>query len=396
PGLCLGDLIDTLAEKQKVVILIDEYDKPILSNILNENVDKIRDCMKGFYSVLKDRNDEERLLFVTGVSKFCHVSLFSELNNLTDITLKPQFAGMLGFTEEEIRHYFADRIADAAKANNMPVEELIRKLMEWYDGYRFSKADVHVCNPVSISSFFDNEYEFTNYWDSTGTPTFLLELMQKQPYDHEAALKRWYGESIFAAYELEKLDITGLLWQTGYLTIKDIREDAFGMLYMLDFPDREVQSTFTSRLIKTYADTGLEDELMAQIRAFGQAINNDDLDGFMTIFQSFLANIDYNLHIPQEKYYQSIFFMVFKFLGATIDAESCTNEGRIDAYVRTNKAVYIFEFKLNKSAQKAVSQIVDRHYYEKFESCGLPIRMIGVNFNSEKGRIDGWKEMTQP
>ena len=303
------------------------------------------------------------------------------------------YATMLGFTDNEIRKNYADRITEAAKAHGIPEDTLMTRILDWYDGYRFSEADVHVCNPVSLSNFFLKKYKFSNYWDTTGTPSFLVELMRKQSYDYEAALKMWYGESIFAAYELEKLDITGLLWQTGYLTIKDIREDAFGMLYRLDFPDREVQSTFTSRLIKTYAGSGAEDELLAQMRAFGQAINNDDLDGFLTIFQSFLANIDYKLHIPDEKYYQSIFFLVFKFLGASIEAESCTNEGRIDAYVRTAKAVYIFEFKLNKSAKKAVSQIVDRHYYEKFQSCGLPIRMIGVNFNSAKGRIDGWKEM---
>jgi Protein of unknown function (DUF1703)./Predicted AAA-ATPase. len=391
-----GKLIDRLYRKGQVVILVDEYDKPILDNISKDNVGEILMCLKGFYSVLKDRNAMERLLFVTGVSKFSHVSLFSELNNLTDITLDADYAGMLGFTDNEIRKNYADRITEAAKVHGISEDTLMTKILDWYDGYRFSEADVHVCNPVSLSNFFLKKYKFSNYWDTTGTPSFLLELMRKQSYDYEAALKMWYGESIFAAYELEKLDITGLLWQTGYLTIKDIREDAFGMLYRLDFPDREVQSTFTSRLIKTYAGSGAEDELLVQMRAFGQAINNDDLDGFLTIFQSFLANIDYKLHIPDEKYYQSIFFLVFKFLGASIEAESCTNEGRIDAYVRTSKAVYIFEFKLNKSAKKAVSQIVDRHYYEKFQSCGLPIRMIGVNFNSAKGRIDGWKEMALP
>ena len=379
---------------KKVVILVDEYDKPILGNIVNlPQCQKILKVLKGFYSNIKKGEKYIRLAFVTGVSKFSHVSLFSDLNNLTDITLDVDYATMLGFTDNEIRKNYADRITEAAKVHGIPEDTLMTRILDWYDGYRFSEADVHVCNPVSLSNFFLKKYKFSNYWDTTGTPSFLVELMRKQSYDYEAALKMWYGESIFAAYELEKLDITGLLWQTGYLTIKDIREDAFGMLYRLDFPDREVQSTFTSRLIKTYAGSGAEDELLAQMRAFGQAINNDDLDGFLTIFQSFLANIDYKLHIPDEKYYQSIFFLVFKFLGASIEAESCTNEGRIDAYVRTSKAVYLFEFKLNKSAKKAVSQIVDRHYYEKFQSCGLPIRMIGVNFNSAKGRIDGWKEM---
>ena len=186
-----------------------------------------------------------------------------------------------------------------------------------------------------------------------------------------------------------------MLWQTGYLTIKDIRNDD-ETEYRLDFPDKEVQETFNRRLIEFYAGKEKSRDAWSLVRQFRTAIRKDDLDGFMTLFQSFLASISYQIQIPEEKYYQSISFVVFKLLGASIEAESCTNEGRIDAYIRTANAVYIFEFKLNKSAKKAVGQIADRHYYEKFQSCGLPIRMIGVNFNSAKGRIDGWKEMALP
>jgi len=396
PGLCFAELIDTLAKQEKVVILIDEYDKPILNNITDKNVGEILKCLKGFYSVLKDRNKQERLLFITGVSKFSHVSLFSELNNLTDITLNPDYAGMLGFTEAEVRESFADRIPEAARANGVSEEGLMENLMEWYDGYRFSAADVHVCNPVSITKFFANHAAFANYWDSTGTPSFLLELMRKQSYDHEAALNDWYDESVFAAYELNRLDITGLLWQTGYLTIKDVRRNGVEREYSLDFPDREVQETFNRRLIEFYAGTEKSSEAWSLTRQFRTAICNDDLQGFLTLFQSFLASISYNIHIPDEKYYQSIFFVVFKLLDASIEAESQTNEGRIDAYIRTAKTVFIFEFKLNKTARKAVRQIIDRHYYEKFQSAGLPIRLVGVNFNSSKGRLDAWKEMKLP
>ena len=390
-----GSLIDALSRKGQVVILVDEYDKPILDNIANENVKGILKCLKGFYSVLKDRNDKERFLLVTGVSKFSHVSLFSDLNNLKDITLNPEFAGMLGFAEQEIRTNFADCIPEAAKANRVSEEELMQKLCEWYDGYRFSKADCHVCNPVSISKFFGQGYDFSNYWDSTGTPSFLLELMCKQSYDHEAALAEWYGENVFSSYELDRLDITGLLWQTGYLTIKDIRRGITGMQYRLDFPDQEVRQAFMSRLLEFYA--GVQKGLaLSLVQKFYDAIWNDDLPGFMSVLQSFFATIVYDLHIPSEKYYQTIFFIVFKLLGIFIEAESHTNEGRIDAYIRTENAVYIFEFKLNKTARKAVSQIVDRHYYESFQNCGLPVRMVGVNFNAAKGRIDSWKEMQLP
>ncbi|MBR6059741.1 MAG: AAA family ATPase, partial [Victivallales bacterium] len=325
-----------------------------------------------------------------------HVSLFSELNNLTDITMQRDYAGMLGFSEKEIRKYFADRLSDAARSNGVSEAELMENLMAWYDGYRFSEADSHVCNPVSITKFFANSYKFSNYWDSTGTPSFLLELMRRQAYDHEAALNDWYDESVFSAYELDRLDITGLLWQTGYLTIKDIQNDGFDMLYRLDFPDREVQETFNRRLIEFYAGEENSRDAWSFARRLMSAIRREDLEGFMALFQSFLACVPYNIHLPHEKYYQTIFFIVFKLLGSRIEAESCTNAGRIDAYVRTAKTVYVFEFKLDKSSDEAVGQILDRRYYEKFQGCGLPIRLIGVNFDSSKGRIDNWEEGTLP
>jgi hypothetical protein len=393
PGLCLGELIDRLSARRQVVILVDEYDKPILGNLSDANAAGILQCLKGFYSVLKDRNEAERLIFITGVSKFSHVSLFSDLNNLKDITLNPDYAEMLGFSERDIRENFADRLPAAAKANGMSEEELMQRLLVWYDGYRFSDADTHVCNPVSLTSFFDNGYRFSNYWDSTGTPSFLLKLMGDKAYSPETALTRWYNERIFAAYELDKLDITGLLWQTGYLTIKDVRKDDDELQYRLDFPDREVQETFSQRLIDLYAGSACSDEASDLVQQFKSAIRHDDLEGFLTLFQSFLACISYQIQIHEEKYYQSIFFVVFKLLGASIEAESCTNRGRIDAYVRTKTTVYIFEFKLDKSEDEALDQIVDRRYFEKFQSSGLPIRMVGVNFDSKMGRIDGWKEL---
>ena len=388
-----SDLIEKVAGTSQVVILLDEYDKPILENIVQPDIKSIRDTLADFYSAIKAKMDCERFVFMTGVSKFSHVSLFSKLNNLTDITLNRNFAGMLGFTEEDVRKYFADRIPDAAKANEKITEnELLAKVLEWYDGYRFSDADIHVCNPVSITKFFANGYRFSNYWDSTGTPSFLLKLMEKQKYDHEAALNEWYDESVFSSYELDHLDITGMLWQTGYLTIKDVSKDGDEFQYRLDYPDREVQETFSRRLIEFYAGSENSREVLGLVRKFKTAIRNDDLDVFLKLFQSFLASIDYRLHIKQEKYYQTIFFIVFKFLDAAIEAESCTNEGRIDAYIRTVKTIYIFEFKLDKSPEEALEQIIDRRYYEKFQSCGLPIRMVGVNFDSTKGQIDDWKE----
>ena len=337
------NLVSDAAAKSKeksVVVLVDEYDKPILGNISNkDNNQAILDTLKGFYSVIKGCEGLIRFAFITGVSKFAHVSLFSDLNNLTDITLNPEYAGMLGFSEAEIRENFADRIPLAAEANNCTAEELMRTLLKWYDGYRFSDAETHVCNPVSVSKFFNEGYKFSNYWDSTGMPSFLLKLAREKAYDYEAAVSEWYDESIFSAYELDRLDVTGLLWQTGYLTIKEVRRDEDGTEYRLDFPDREVQTTFSRRLIEFFASDEKGDAAWNLTRRFRTSIRNDDLDGFMTLFQSFLANISYDMHLPYEKYYQTIFFVVFKLLGASIDAESKTNEGRVDAYIRTKKKV---------------------------------------------------------
>jgi len=244
------ELILKLSGSDQVVILVDEYDKPILGNIGNPHVPEILDLLKGFYSVIKTYEGFIRFAFITGVSKFAHVSLFSDLNNLTDITLNPQYACMLGFTETEIRKYFADRIPLAAEAKGRTEEQMVSDILKWYDGYRFSAAETHVCNPVSLSKFFANNYVFDNYWDDTGTPTFLVNLSRERGYDYEAALADWYDKSVFAAYELDRLDITGLLWQTGYLTIIETREDEDGMEYRLGFPDCEVQTTFSRRLSK--------------------------------------------------------------------------------------------------------------------------------------------------
>ena len=206
-------------------------------------------------------------------------------------------------------------------------------------------------------------------------------------------MNRFYGESIFSAYELDKLDITGLLWQTGYLTIKEIRQGRCGLQYRLDFPDLEVSETFNIHLLEYYGNVA-KGTTLPLIDSFADAIEADDLNAFMTLFQSFLAGISYDMHLPYEKYYQTILFIVFRLLGASIEAESRTNQGHIDAYICTQKTIYLFEFKLNKTAEEAIGQIVDKCYYEVFLSDARPKRLVGVNFNYKTGQIDRWAETT--
>ena len=378
----------------KTVILVDEYDKPILGNIGNPHVSVILTVLKGFYSNIKKQEGLIRFAFITGVSKFAHVSIFSDLNNLTDITLHSDYAGMLGFTEAEIREYFADRIPLAATANGKSVEELMQWLLKWYDGYRFSKGETHVCNPVSISSFFTNNYKFANYWGKTGMPSFLMALAKKTRFNLERAITEPVSDLAFGAYELDNLDPLGLLWQTGYLTIAEAIPSPFGeTMYRLGFPDLEVEHSFNTQLLAYYS--GMKDASMSSIVfRLTETLRQDDVNAFMKTLQAYFASIPYEIRSGDERSYQTIFFITFLLIGTVIDAESKTNEGSIDAYIRTSKAVYVFEFKLNKTARKAIAQIQDKHYYEKFQGGDLPIVLIGANFNSAKGQINAWAQTT--
>lgn len=386
-------LYDLAAVHGQAVVLVDEYDKPILANVTSPEAKGLLRILKGFYGVIKTYEGKIRFALLTGVSKFSHVSIFSELNNLTDITLDPEYAALLGFTEAEIREYFADRIPAAAAANGLSEEELMKNLLLWYDGYRFSRAQTHVCNPVSVSKFFARGGEFANYWGSTGTPTFLLELAKNTRFDFESALRETYSESVFAAYELDRLPVMGLLWQTGYLTIKEVIREDLDTYYLLGFPDREVRVSFNDTLLKYYTEQP-ELETDDFNRRMRRAIKAGDWQEFLTLFQAFLANVPYSLHLKYEKYYQTIFFCVFELLNGAVEAESRTNAGRIDAVVRTAKTVFLFEFKLDQTADAAVGQILDRKYYEKYRSCGLPIVCVGANFDSSKGQLTGWAETT--
>ena len=401
PQECFIELVKKLAKKGRkqdtdgrVVVLVDEYDKPILSNVTNPNVSEILKLLKGFYGVIKTYEGLIRFAFITGVSKFAHVSIFSDLNNLTDITLHSDYAGMLGFTEAEIREYFADRIPLAARANGKSDEELMQWLLKWYDGYRFSNADTHVCNPVSIATFFSNNYEFANYWGKTGMPSFLLELAKTTRFNFERAITEPVSELAFGAYELDNLDTLGLLWQTGYLTIAETIPSPFGdTMYRLGFPDLEVEHSFNTQLLAYYS--GMKDAAMSSIvYKLTETLRRDDVNVFMKTLQAYFASIPYEIHSGDERYYQTIFFITFLLLGTAIEAESKTNDGSIDAYIRTAKAVYIFEFKLNKTVRKAIAQIKDKHYYEKFQGGELPIYLIGANFNSTKGQLNNWAYTT--
>ena len=391
PGLCFGELIDELSKKGNVVILVDEYDKPILDNITNPDIAQIQRTLKGFYSVLKDRNDRERLLFVTGVSKFSHVSLFSDLNNLTDITMDARFATMFGYTQEELETHFADRIA--ALAGERDIETFKAKIKDWYNGYRFHQNAKTVYNPVSLAKFFEYGGEFNNHWFSTGTPSFLLELIKKQHFNLEEILEKPMSNFAFSAYEIDKLDPLTLLLQTGYLTIDSAVERYGDTLYKLHFPNLEVKGSFETYL--TGDCSGLHaTKVKNTIYQLADNVTAGDVDGFMETMKIFFANVGYDVHLKNENNYQLLFFSIFMLLGISITAESRTNNGRIDAVATNEDFVFVFEFKLNKTDEIALQQIKERDYFRRYMNSGKTIKIIGVNFDQNAAQIDSWKYET--
>lgn len=382
-------LINQLAEKEQVVILVDEYDKPILNNLGKAHARAILDKLKTFYSVIKAFESKARFVFVTGVSKFCHVSLFSDLNNLTDISMDYDYATMFGYTQEEFETYFADRIESACRQLKQSKKQLLPEIKRWYDGYRFHAEAEAVYNPVSLAQFFSKRYEFNNYWFSTGTPSFLMELVKKTCFDFESVLSRPVSAVAFEAFEIDKIDPLSLLLQTGYLTIKSL-ERKFNMpWYWLDFPNQEVSVSFNTYLLNAYVEKSRSDitnfcELLAD------SMVNGDVDRLRKVLETFFAGISYDVHHKDESNFQNIFFAIFRLLGYYIKAESRTCDGRIDAVTETGAWIYLFEFKLDRD-KSALEQIKTKEYFKPYLLSSKRIMLIGVNFDTESGKLSDWQ-----
>jgi len=386
-----GNLIDALSREKQVIILIDEYDKPLLDNLGNlAEATKIREVLKGFYAVIKGLESQIRLVFITGVSKFSKVSVFSELNHLTELTMRDSFATALGLTETEVESYFAEHIYELAQTEGMSKEALLDKIRIWYDGFRFSRAIESVYNPFSIMHLFDAKH-FSNYWFESGTPTFLINLIRDRQHDLEKFQKMHVREAAFSTYEVENLAITPLLYQTGYLTIKDY--DAEKRKYTLSYPNQEVEESFLLWLISTYSYTerSLNETYLWEIV---DALEDNDLDTVFDVLDIFFANIPYDIQIKHEKYYHSIFYLIFMLIGFRTNAEVRTNKGRIDAVVELDQHIYLFEFKLDQSAKIAMKQIREHLYYRKYQRSDKPITYVGVNFSNTKRKVDDWDQKT--
>lgn len=388
-----AELIRKLAEINKVAILIDEYDKPILDNIGRpDQRGPIKDALSGFYGIIKASDQYLRFVLLTGVTKFSRVSVFSKLNNLSDLTMVADYADMLGYTQDELEQCFREHLGAVAQQLGIDPPTLLEKTAQWYNGYRFSTRDIKVYNPVSTMLMLQHR-EFKPYWFETGTPTFLLDVMAAEDYDLRNVEELELDEFDFSTFEVENLRVEPLLFQTGYLTIHDY--DPESMLYTLGYPNFEVKNAFLQYLVDRFSSVRKQ-RAASSLNKMIVALRSEDLDAFFGTLRTFFAKIPYDLQLEHEKYYQSIFYLVFTLIGLRIEAEVKTNAGRADAVVQTDSAIFIFEFKLYDTKEAALAQIKERQYYLKYQDQGKPIHLIGAEFDKDKRNIGEWTIETVP
>jgi hypothetical protein len=380
------ELVLKLSEREKVVILIDEYDKPIIDWLEEpELAGKMRSVLKGFFSILKGNDAHIRFLLLTGVSKFSKAGVFSDLNHLKDITMHNDYSSMLGITEEELKFCFKEHILDFANTKNISTEDLLEKIRFWYNGYNFSSQGISVYNPFSTLLLFDCK-EFKNHWFETGTPTFLIKLMLNKKYDI-LEIPAEVDELQFSSYEIETMKVLPLLFQTGYLTIKKCNLER--MIYTLDYPNFEVKRAFLTFFTESFAERELSETMLYKLI---DNLRENKIDECIIVLRSFFAGVKYDIQIAQEKYYQTIFYVIFTLLGLKIETEVQTNLGRLDAVI-VDRAIFIFEFKFSdlvsydntiekqeSLSKQALGQIKSKKYYEKYLSSGKEIFLIGVAF----------------
>ena len=373
-------LIYDLAQKNggKMVLLVDEYDKPLLGHLGKPDVNRVRDFLKAFYSVIKTNEGMQRFAFITGVSKFSKVSIFSDLNNLNEFSMDARVGTLFGYTHEEVKANFPESLAALGAKLGLDAEATFAKLVHWYDGYLFEENAEHVFNPVSVGKCLSSG-KFDPYWFETGTPSFLLRLMERNPVtldDIEVS------QTSFSVYEPDRPALMSLLYQTGYLTIKNAHDEGEDRVYRLGCPNYEVRKAFSESLSVEFShlDAFEHSSLLNQMLA---ALRSDDVNDMLDALSCFFANIPANITVKREKYYQTLFYAVFVLIGARTFAECWTNRGRVDAVVETPCGIYVFEFKLDGTAEAALAQIKEKGYHEKYLRRGKKVTLVGAAFDAE-------------
>ena len=387
----LTELITTAYEisGKQVVVLIDEYDAPMLDVAHDkETLDVLRNLMRNFFSPLKMCEPMLRFVFLTGITKFSQVSIFSELNNIKNISLDDEYAGVCGITKKELLTQMSEDIDVLAEALEMTREETIAKLKENYDGYHFAPASPDVFNPYSLLNCFDDK-NFGAYWFSSGTPTYLINMLRKFKVLPAKIGRSLARSSAFDAPTENLKTITPLLYQSGYITIKGY--DKMSQLFTLDLPNKEIKVGLFESLLPYYLEGMYAEEGDVAIAQMSVLIRQGDMDGSLRLLQEFLGTVPYCNNTNYEGHYQQVLFIIFTLLTHfVVDVEVHTPNGRVDVVMETEDILYLIELKLNKSAQAAMQQINLKQYDQRFARCGKPIVKVGVNFDAKKGNIEDW------
>lgn len=374
---------------RKVVILVDEYDKPILQTIGNEELqNRYRTILKGFYGALKSMDGSIKFALLTGVTKFGKVSVFSDLNNLNDISMDPRYYDICGLTEKEIRENFDAEVSALASNIGESKESAYSTLAVNYDGYHFMEDDTPgIYNPFSILNALDKK-KLGSYWFETGTPTYLVELLKLHNYNLAELENEESDADVLNCVDSTSQNPLPVIYQSGYLTIKGYNQE-FG-LYKLGYPNREVKEGFLKFLIPFY--TNVENNRSGfEISRFVKAFRAGDVYGFMGLFKTFLSGCPYELQIDQERHFQSVMYIISTLCGLYTEVETHTSVGRIDMVVKNDGYIYIFEFKFDGSVDNALSQIESKGYADMYASDSRTLIQIGANYNSKVRNIDDWK-----
>ena len=390
PNVRLKNLIFSVYEKtgRQVVALIDEYDAPLLDVVHEEKtLPVLRNVMRNFYSPLKDSDPYLKFVFLTGITKFSQLSIFSELNNLVNISMDEEFAGVCGITVDEVLTQMPDYLDRLAAKEGTSSEETLAALKRQYDGYHFTWPSPDIFNPFSLILAFSKN-KIGNYWFESGTPTFLIEMMRKFNTSPTDLSRMEVMASAFDAPTESMKSITPLLYQGGYITIKDY--DRTSDLYTLDIPNREIRVGLMESLLPNYVDMCWEKGLTTVARMYS-ALYHENLDEMLRLLQAYLLTIPYCDNTQYEGHYQQLFYVIFSLLGRYVDVELHTPTGRIDVVMNTGKTIYLFELKLNKSAEAAMQQINLKDYASKFSLSGLPIVKVGINFDAERRTLGEWE-----
>ena len=385
-----NNIIQTAAAQtgQKVVVLIDEYDAPMLdSNAKPELQEQIRSIMRDFFSPLKANEGLLRFVFLTGITKFSQLSIFSELNNLKNISMMPEFAAICGMSEGEVRGQMPDYLDNFGSIKNMSREQALAALKRQYDGYHFAWPSPDIFNPFSLLNALQDR-KLRSYWFESGTPTFLIEKLREFNISPSMLCKTNAMASSFDAPTENMTSVIPLLYQGGYFTIKDY--DEVTDLYVLDVPNKEIRIGLMESLLPNYVKIDSY-KGMTTVGLMYRALYEDNLDGMLRQLQSYLLTIPYCDNTNYEGHYQQLLYVIFTLLGRYVDVEVHTPTGRVDMVMNSGKAIYLFELKLDKSADAAMQQIELKDYASKFALSGLPVVRVGISFDAERRTIGEWK-----